>query len=167
MHLALQGLFRAHWSARVHEEWITALLRDRPDLVRARVERIRMLMDTHIQDALVEGYEHRIESLSLPDADDRHVLAAAIHCGAKVIVTRNLRDFPAAELSRFGIEAYDPDAFILGLLENGRSDVLEALHRLRCSFKNPPKTADDLLVTMKKQGLTAFAEALSEFVDDI
>jgi hypothetical protein len=26
MHLALTGLFRAKWSARVHEEWISALL---------------------------------------------------------------------------------------------------------------------------------------------
>src|SRR5258708_29548982 len=32
MHLALTGLFRAKWSAAVHEEWICALLRHRPDL---------------------------------------------------------------------------------------------------------------------------------------
>src|ERR1022692_2486166 len=32
MRLALTGLFRAKWSAAVHEEWIGALLRRRPDL---------------------------------------------------------------------------------------------------------------------------------------
>jgi hypothetical protein len=31
MHLALTGLFRAHWSAEVHEEWIRNLLKNRPD----------------------------------------------------------------------------------------------------------------------------------------
>jgi hypothetical protein len=78
MRLALHGLFRARWSERIHDEWIAALLRNRLDLTRARVERTRNLMDSHIQDALVAGYESRIESVTLPDADDRHVLAAAI-----------------------------------------------------------------------------------------
>jgi hypothetical protein len=47
MHLALTGLFRAKWSADIHEEWISALLRNRPDLTRAKLERTRMLMDEH------------------------------------------------------------------------------------------------------------------------
>ena len=33
MHFALTGLFRAMWSAVVHEEWMTRLLRNRPDLI--------------------------------------------------------------------------------------------------------------------------------------
>jgi hypothetical protein len=44
----------------------------------------------------VTGYEDLIESLQLPDADDRHVLAAAIRARGGVIVTANLRDFPAS-----------------------------------------------------------------------
>ena len=78
MHLALTGLFRARWSDAVHEEWICALLRNRPDLSRAKLERTRALMDAHTIDALVTGYEDLIEGLLLPDPDDRHVLAAAI-----------------------------------------------------------------------------------------
>ena len=101
MRLALHGLFRARWSAQIHEEWIAALLRNRPDLTRARVEHTRNLTDLHIQDALVTGYRSRIEASALPDADDRHVLAAAIHCGANVIVTTNLRDFPNSVLAGF------------------------------------------------------------------
>lgn len=165
MRLALHGLFRARWSARVHDEWISALLRNRPDLTRERVERTRHLMDTHIQDARVEGYEHRIEALPLPDADDRHVLAAAIHCGARIVVTMNLRDFPDSTLAGFGIEALHPDAFILGLLDNNPADVVATLNRLRTSFKNPPHTAVDLLVDMKRQGLTASADALGSSID--
>ena len=78
MHLALTGLFRARWSAAVHEEWIRALLRRRPDLSRAKLERTRMLMDLYASHALVTGYEELIDGLQLPDANDRHVLAAAI-----------------------------------------------------------------------------------------
>ena len=161
MRLATHGLFRARWSAKVHEEWIGALLRNRPDLSRERVERIRVLMDMHIQDALVDGYQQRIDGLSLPDADDRHVLAAAIHGDASVIVTPNLRDFPASILAPFAINAVHPDEFILGLFDSRADDVLMALRELRASFTNPPRSAADLLATMTRQGLAESAAALA------
>jgi predicted nucleic acid-binding protein len=117
MHLTLTGLFRARWSAGVHEEWMTALLRNRPDLSREKLERTRMLMDKHAEDALVTGYEDLIEGLHLPDPDDRHVLAAAIRGRADVIVTANVRDFPAVVLTPFEIEAQHPDEFIVHLFD--------------------------------------------------
>lgn len=99
MRLALQGVMRARWSNRVHEEWMQAVLRDHPHLTCRQLERTRDLMNRHAADSLVTGFEHRIAQLTLPDPDDRHVLAAAIHCHAEVILTRNLRDFPASALA--------------------------------------------------------------------
>jgi hypothetical protein len=165
MRLALRGVFCAHWSTKVQDEWVSALLRNRPDIPQARIERTRHLMDSRINNALVEGYEHRIDSITLPDVDDRHVLAAAIHCQAQVIVTTNLRDFPDTGLAKFGIEAVHPDAFILGLLEADQSEVVAVLHWLRSTLKKPPITAIDLLADMKRQGLTATADALGAFID--
>ena len=112
MHLAMRDLFLARWSDRVHEEWITALLRNRSDLTPERLARTRRLMDDNIDDALVRGYEPIVDQLTLPDPNDRHVLAAAIHGGASVIVTVNLRDFPTNILTTHGIEAQHPDTFI-------------------------------------------------------
>ncbi len=116
MHLALTGLFRAKWSAEVHEEWISNLLEKRPDLKREQLNRTRALMDKHATDALVTGYEALIPGLQLPDPNDRHVVTAAIHGRADVIVTMNLKDFPSSVLAAFGIEAQHPDEFILHLL---------------------------------------------------
>ena len=153
MHLALPGLFRAKWSAAVHEEWISNLLKNRPDLSRAKLERTRQLMDKATLDSLVEGYEDLIPSLSLPDENDRHVLAAAIHGEAHVIVTMNLKDFPSEVLQLYGIEAQHPDEFILQLVEIAPDVVLEAAEMHRRSLKNPPKSSEEFLVLLEAQGL--------------
>jgi hypothetical protein len=95
MHLALADIYRARWTNAIHEEWIRSVLKNRPDLTRAQLERPRDLMNAHARDALVQGFEDLIPSLSLPDPDDRHVLAAAIRGRVDAIVTYNTKDFPA------------------------------------------------------------------------
>ena len=91
LRLALTDLFRARWSAEIHDEWVRAVLARRPDLSPAILDRTRALMDGAVPDAVVTGHEGLIPTLTLPDPDDRHVLAAAIRCQAGVIVTFNLR----------------------------------------------------------------------------
>jgi hypothetical protein len=76
----------------------------------------------------------------LPDPDDRHVLAAAIHARAEVIVTFNLSDFPASVLGNLGVEAIHPDEFIARLWDEHRAGVLAAAKLHRESLKRPPKT---------------------------
>jgi len=162
MHLALTGLFGARWSAAVHDEWIGALLRRRPDLSREKLERTRMLMDLHAADALVTGYEDLMEGLQLPDPNDRHVLAAAIRGRANVIVTANLRHFPAKVLRQFGIVPQHPDEFILYLLELAQGLVVAAAHDHRQSLKNPPKTVEQYLDALEAQGLRQAVSVLRE-----
>jgi hypothetical protein len=58
-----------------------------------------------IRDVLVVGYEPLIDVVVLPDPDDRHVVAAAIRARTQVIVTANIRDFPAASLAAGDVEA--------------------------------------------------------------
>ena len=165
MYFAVRDLFTAYWSQRVHDEWTTALLRDRPHLSPAAVARTRRLMDEKIDGATVGGYEHLIDTLVLPDVDDRHVLAAAIECGAGIIVTANLRDFPVSVLSAYRIEPQHPDAFILGLLQTTPDEVVGAMRDLREDMTNPPMTVAALLASMSRQGLTASADALAAFAD--
>jgi predicted nucleic acid-binding protein len=153
MHLALTGSFRAHWSADVHEEWMRNLLKNRPDLTREKLERTRHLMDKALPDALVTGYEPLIDSVELPDRDDRHVLAAAIRCDASVIVTLNLGDFPSQALGKFSIEAQHPDDFVLALLETFPDLVIEAARNHRASLTNPLKAPDEYLAELDAQGL--------------
>jgi len=86
---ASTGLFAVRWSADILNEWTENLLRNRPDLKRARLERTCDEMNRAVPDAMVTDFESLVPMLTLPDADDRHVLAAAIACNAEVILTLN------------------------------------------------------------------------------
>lgn len=106
-----------------------------------------------------------IESLSLPDPDDRHVLAAAIRADADVIVTFNLKDFPASVLAGYNIEAQHPDDFLLSLFDADPGPVCISVKRQREGLLNPPKTTEDLLATLESQGLLQTVSRLRQFAE--
>lgn len=163
MRLALTDLYRAKWTDRIHDEWTRNVIARRPDLGVDKLQRTRDLMNDKVRDSLVVGYEHYIESITLPDPDDRHVVAAAIHAGAGAIVTFNLKDFPKAALAKFNMEALHPDDFIMDLWDLHMGKVLAAVAEHRASLKNPPKSQDDYLATLLQQGLTNTVATLSDF----
>jgi hypothetical protein len=163
MWLGLSGRFRARWSSQIHDEWKRSLLRDRPDLTAEQLNRTSALMDQAIPDALVAGHEAIAENLRLPDPGDRHVLAAAIRCGASVIVTFNEKDFPADALEPFGIEAQHPDLFIDNLFDLDPAAVIAAAQRQRSQLKSPPMTVDAYLDVLLRQGLAQTTQALSGY----
>jgi hypothetical protein len=101
----------------------------------------------------VSGYERLIDQLILPDLKDRHVFAAANHGGANMIVTVNLRDFPADVLAGYGIEAQNPDTFVSTLLDEYQDDAVAALHAMQADFKNSPVGMPELLASLARQGL--------------
>ncbi|BAO82687.1 hypothetical protein SMCB_0459 [Serpentinimonas maccroryi] len=154
MRLALTDRFRARWSNVIHDEWMRNLHKQRPELDPAALEKTRALMNASVRDSLVEGFEHLIPAIDLPDPDDRHVVAAAIHSGAETIVTFNLKDFPLGVLQRHNLDAQHPDDFIVDLFDLHPASVLQALAEQRAALKKPPKSADELLDILLKQGLT-------------
>ena len=162
MYLAVPGIFRARWSDDVHEEWISRLLENRPDLSRTKLARTRELMDRHAPDALVTGYEQLIPALKLPDPKDRHVLAAAIRGNADVIVTNNIKDFPACALEEYDIEAQTPDEFIFHLIGLYPVEVRNAAEVHRASLLNPPKSLEQYIGCLERQGLVDTCRALRE-----
>lgn len=153
MELATAQLYRAKWTRQIHDEWINNLLEKRADLTREQLNRTRALMDASVMDCLVEGYEALVPALTLPDANDRHVLAAAIHTGADAIVTFNLRDFPDSELARYDIEVLHPDEFIHHQFGLRNSAVIIAAQRCRARLQNPPIGVTEYLEILARQSL--------------
>ena len=163
MWLALSGRFRARWSLEIHNEWKRNLLKNRPDLTTEQLDRTSALMDQAIPDACVSGYEKLIEGLTLPDIDDRHVLAAAIRCNASVIVTFNQKDFPDETLGPFGIEAQHPDEFVDNLFGLDPAAVVAAAQRQRKQLKMPPMDVGTYLDLLFRQGLIQSSKALTNY----
>ncbi len=153
LRVARSDAFKARWTDQIHEEWIGALRRTRPDIPLERLARTRELMNRSVPDCLVTGYEPFIEQLTLPDPDDRHVLAAAIRCQAGVIVTLNLRHFPDEVLAPCGLSAQHPDEFLAHLFDLKPAVVCSAVQEMRAALKNPPKTAGELLDDLLRAGL--------------
>ena len=163
MWLALSGRFRARWSLEIHNEWKRNLLKNRPDLTTEQLDRTSDLMDQAIPDACVSGYEKLIKGLTLPDIDDRHVLAAAIRCNASVIVTFNQKDFPDETLGPFGIEAQHPDEFVDNLFDLDPAAVVAAAQRQRKQLKMPPMDVGTYLDLLLRQGLIRSSKALTHY----
>lgn len=162
--LAEAGLFAAKWTPHITQEWTRRLVADKPDMA-SKAPRIAQLMEESIPDCLVEGYEPLIDALELPDADDRHVLAAAIAGHADCIVTLNLRDFPAPALAPHGVEAQHPDTFVLNQLELDPPVALATIRRIREEMRHPPRSPPELVAQLERCGLTSSALWLRQHAD--
>jgi hypothetical protein len=153
-----QGVLRVKWTGRIHREWMRAVLRRRPEL-RQALQRTRRLMDQHVRGCRVRGYERWEQRLTLPDANDRHVLAAALACVADVIVTFDTGDFPAETLGPFRIVAVEPDTFAFQLLESGI--VVSAARDHRAALSRPPLSVSEYLDALVRNRLPATSAALA------
>ena len=167
MYLAAADVFRALWSDAVSKEWMAALARDRPDLSASAIARVRALMEAHVEHAVVSGYEELIPTLTLPDPEDRHVLAAAIHGGAEIIVTANLRHFPREALEPYKIVAQEPDAFVHSLLEADPESAVAAFAADRARLRHPAMDPDQYIASLERAGLTMTAAALRTFIETL
>jgi predicted nucleic acid-binding protein len=163
MHLALLDVFQARWTDEIHAEWIRNVLKMRPDLTEKQLNRTKDLMNSHVRDCLVENHEHLIDKISLPDENDRHVLAAAVKAKAEIILTFNLRDFPPDTLKAYNVTAIAPDKLLSKLFDTNSDNFNLAFERQLNSLKNPPKTAEELLQILETQRLEEVIEKLRNY----
>ena len=101
----------------------------------------------------------------MPDPDDRHVLAAAIHSGAGLIVTFNLMDFPLESVAPHGVEARHPDELFSELLDAASDEFCAAARLQRLALKNPPMTVEAFLSKLEEVGLPRTAARLRSTAD--
>jgi hypothetical protein len=165
---------RLKWSWQVQEEWLSRLLEARGDLNEEQRKRLRRTPDLMaqalaFQEPLVEGYEHLVPEVDLPDPHDRHVVAAAYWGGAEAILTFNLQDFPEEALEPWDLVAIHPEAYLLELAEalirirSLPEPLLQILREQRGALKNPTLDTESFLEKLAGAGLRGFVRLLQPY----
>jgi len=122
------ALYSPKWSDEILDE-VQRVQADKLSWPPELVASWRSAVDTHFPEAFVKGYEHLIPQCT-NHPKDRHVLAAAVHCEAKAIVTANLRDFPPSACQPFGVVAVHPDEFLRSLFDARTKLFIEKLDEI-------------------------------------
>lgn len=170
--LAAAEFFRLRWSTKILDETQAAVQKilegKDPASAANKGLKARQTMEAAFEDAMVSGYDSYIPACAgLPDADDAHVVAAALKTQAHMIVTENLKDFPVGILGSLNIEAKSADAFIADTLSLDVGKAVDAIQNMRERFKKPELTAEQLLLEMEARGLLETVDALRPYVKSI
>lgn len=170
--LAEAEFFRLRWSEQILDETQAAvekILTGKGVTDAAqRAARARTAMVGAFEEACVSDFEAMIGAVTgLPDAKDRHVVAAALKIRASVVVTDNLKDFPEAALTPLNLEARSTDAFIADTIALDPGRAVAAIRRMRIRFRKPEKTAEILLLDMEAAGLTETVDVLRPHVQSL
>ncbi|MCB1357138.1 MAG: PIN domain-containing protein [Maritimibacter sp.] len=147
--LADRGLYTPLWSAGVAAEWLHVTAR------KGETGAAQALARMQARWPGAEGPPGDPALLDLPDAADRHVLAAAIAAGADILLTQNLRDFPRRALAHHAMRALSPDDFTMDLWLAGNAPVEAEVARVWPGLKGAA-----LRKALKKAGLPRLGRAL-------
>jgi predicted nucleic acid-binding protein len=140
---AERGRFIPQWTERILEELSRNLLA-RPGISADDVTHRIGQMKEAFPEAMVSGWEH-LEPLMTNHPKDRHVLAAAVHANASVIVTKNLQDFPEGACRPHEIEVLDPDELLCEFLLEDSDDMVALLVEQAADTQYPPISVEELL----------------------
>jgi hypothetical protein len=116
------------------------------------------------EDAHVDGWEGLEATVTLPDPDDRHVVAAALRGRADAIITTNIRHYPTDTLEPLGIEVIHPDNFLLDQLDLAPRIVLDVLREQAANTHHPPLTPIDLVARLARAGVPGFADEAGRLI---
>ena len=163
MEVAATGIYAAKWSKAIDEEWVRNLAKNKnraeTDFHTRRDSMHDACPDWEVPE---EGWKLIEPCLSLPDMNDRHVLAAAVAGHADSIVTVNIKDFPSSILDPLGITALHPDEFLLQQLQLEPLVVLPAFKAMRARLKNPAFTPEKFVDAIERNGLIQTAAFLGQ-----
>lgn len=137
------GLYQAYWSQAILDGAVRNLVA-KQQITESQAARLEQQMKRAFPEAMVEVTDRLIPCMD-NHPGDRHVLAAALIAKAQVIVTDNLKHFPAQSLHQFRVESQSADHFLTYLYDLSPESMHEILQTQVSGLKNPPMEVSDLL----------------------
>jgi|SRR5579884_1915602 predicted nucleic acid-binding protein len=144
---AQANLYRVQLTDDILEEVRRNLVKKR--MPEDKAQRLVAAIRENFDDGFVTHYKLLIDSMPINNKD-RHVLAAAVACGAEIIVTYNLKDFPRDLLAPFDIKAQSPDDFLVQLFQLNRELMAKVLIKQAGNLHNPSMTVIEVLEVLKQ-----------------
>lgn len=160
--LAVEGIIELRWSPDVLDELVRAIRRHVPLTPQQDPLALIAAMTNVLPDALIVPPEPLAVSVSLPDPNDEHILAAAIHAGCDMLLTANLRHFPVDTLLQLDppVRAIHPDAFLIELITARAAEVVPVIDACRRNLTRPPLTVAEYVAALDRVGLRQTAQLL-------
>jgi len=144
LNLAEAGCLRVFWTEQILAETSRNIVADIPGLTPEHLDKTFAAMRRAFPEAMVEGYEHLVDSMT-NHPGDRHVLAAAVAAEADTIVTINTRHFSAEACEPHGVSVQTPDALLCDLADTWPQLVVAVLSAQAARKTRPPMSMAEML----------------------
>ena len=109
------------------------------------------------QDVARDTYEHLIESMPGKDPDDHAHAAAAVVRAPCVILTKNVKDFPAEPLTARGVTVCEPDEYLTELFDHHPDELVGIVRDMAADRRSPPMTANEVVDALEHAGVSGLA----------
>lgn len=132
LHVAAEGLVQAKFSSsQLFEAGGAITSRLRFDALAEFAAQLKRMEQT-VRDNEVRNFQRWVPHIrGMTDQGDKRILATAIQGGAWLIATNNIKDFPAPELARWGVEVETADQFLCRCLDTNPTMVVAICDRHR------------------------------------
>jgi predicted nucleic acid-binding protein len=144
MRLAERELYDLYWSEGILDE-LARVMEEKGasrEQAKHRVGSMRLTFESAMVSA--ETIARLIPAMTNHDAD-RHVLAAAVVCGADAVITANLRHFSPESCEPHGVDAIHPDDFLVTLFDLDPATVRQTVVDQAAALRRPPLSPEELL----------------------
>lgn len=158
MDTAAAGGFTPLWSPRILEEWARATRRLPEGAETIARGEIALLRANWPASEITPPED--LSAYDLPDADDRHVLAAAVAGNAAELLTWNRADFPPRRLARYDVVLREPDGFLLEL-HHGGLDIAGIVEGVQDRAERASGRPQPLRALLKRARLPRLSKALA------
>ena len=118
------------------------------------------------QDVARDEYELLIGSMPGKDPDDHVHAAAAVVRAPCVILTKNVKDFPAEPLAARGVTVCEPDEYLTELFDQHPDELVGIVREMSADRSSPPMTANEIVCALEHAGVPALADRMHSWLGE-
>ncbi len=157
--MAEDGIHEFIWSNDLLDEWERVIVQNNQRSAESAASIVAAIRDFFEDgEILTTSYAADVDNMPSADLDDRKHIAAAKVGRATVLLTRNLKHFPAEPLSEMSIRVLDADTYMCEQLTSSPEQMLWTVTRIASEKRRPTMTVGELLATLSNAGVPEFAE---------